>query len=508
MTPTRVGIVIVLALAAFKLSLHLATTGLFGYGHFVDELYYLALSEHLDWGYVDVPPLFPLVTAGVRTLFGDSLFAVRLVPTLAGASLVLVTGLLARDLGGGRFAMTVSALAVVTAPVYLGLHSLHTMNALDPLFWTATAWVLLRILRGGDPRLWLVFGLVSGLGLLNKHAMAFWGLALVVGLLLTPERRVFRERWVWLGGLVALAVVLPNVIWNVVHGFPHLEVLAMIRLHGRDAVLSPIEFVAQQVLMLHPLALPIWLAGLLQLLRGESGRLRVLGVAYLALIAEMLLLDGRFYYPAPAYPILFAAGGFALEGWLQRRRVPRLRPVYVGLLVVTAAFLAPAWLPCLPPATFVRYAEFTGLTQVPVENHELGPLPQLHADRFGWREMAEEVARVYHALPAAERGRTAILAPGYGQAGAIDLFGPKLGLPKAISGHLTYHYWGPRGYTGDVAIVVGGEAKTLAGFFEGVEPAGRTDHPWAMPRSRLEIFICRRMREPLRELWPRLRNWA
>jgi 4-amino-4-deoxy-L-arabinose transferase-like glycosyltransferase len=181
------GLALVSFLALAKLALHLATTGLFGYSYFVDELYYLACSEHLAWGFVDMPPLFPAITALIRATLGDSLFAIRLLPALAGAALVVMTGLLAQDLGGGRFAQGISALAVLTAPLWMALHSMHTMNALDQLFWTGVAWVVLRIVRDGWDKGWLVFGALAGLGLLNKHSMAFFGVAVVVALLLTPS---------------------------------------------------------------------------------------------------------------------------------------------------------------------------------------------------------------------------------------------------------------------------------------------------------------------------------
>ncbi|PYQ67635.1 MAG: hypothetical protein DMF53_01415, partial [Acidobacteria bacterium] len=217
---------VVLFLAAVKLALHLATTGLFGYGFFVDELYFLACSEHLSWGFVDMPPLFPAVTALIRITLGDSLLAVRLLPALSGAALVLMTGLMARDLGGRRFAQGIAALGVIVAPLWMLMHSIHTMNALDQIFWTAAAWVVIRIERDGWEKGWLLFGALCGLGMMNKHTMAFFGVAVVAGLILTPARRAFRSPWLWLGGLLAVLIYLPNLIWDVQHHFPHFEMLA------------------------------------------------------------------------------------------------------------------------------------------------------------------------------------------------------------------------------------------------------------------------------------------
>jgi hypothetical protein len=500
------GLTIVALIAAVKLVLHLATTGLFGYGYFIDELYFLACSEHLAWGFVDMPPLFPAVTALIRATLGDSLFAVRLLPALAGAALVLITGLMARDLGGRRFAQGISALAVLTAPLWLALHSIHTMNALEQLFWAAGAWIVIRIVRDDWQQGWLLFGALAGLGMLNKHSMAFFGVALVVGLVLTPERRALRSRWIWLGGIAAGLLFLPNLAWMVKNHFPHFEMLRNIAANGRDVDLDPINFLAQQVLMFNPLALPLWLAGLGWFLFGQEGRrYRILGIAWLAVMAEMFLLDGRPYYPAPAYPMLLAGGGVALERWLAGRRF--IKPAYAASLTLSGIALAPLFIPLLPPETLIRYSKATGLSQPRIENHRLGPLPQLMADRFGWKEMAVEVARIYHALPPEDRARAAIFGQNYGQAGAIDLFGPSLGLPKAISGHLTYFLWGPRDYTGDVMIVLDDDRETLEELFTSVELAGHVSHPYSMPFQHFDVWVCRGPRAPLAQIWPRVKSY-
>jgi 4-amino-4-deoxy-L-arabinose transferase-like glycosyltransferase len=517
------GIALVASLAAVKLVLHLATSfGLFGYGFFIDELYFLACSEHLSWGFVDMPPLFPAVTALLRALFGDSLFAVRLLPALSGAALVLMTGLMARDLGGRRFAQGTAALAVITAPVWMLLHSIHTMNALEQLFWTGAAWIVIRILRA-DPDQplershgWLLLGVICGLGMLNKHSMAFFGVALVAGLLLTPARRAFRSPWLWLGGAAAFLIYLPNLAWDVRHHFPHFEMLANIKADGRDVHLNPLQFMLQQVQLFNPGALPLWLGGLVWLLGGREGRRwRVLGIAYLGILAEMFLLDGRPYYPAPAYPMLLAAGGVALEQWLERLERGQARhrawrfagPAYATSLALSGIILAPVFIPMLPPETLIRYSRALGFSQPRLETHRLGPLPQLMADRFGWPEMAQEVARIYHSLPPADQAKTAIFGQNYGQAGAIDHFGPALGLPKAISGHLSYYLWGPRGYTGEVMIVLDDDRETLERLFQHVELAGHVSHPYSMPYEHFDVYVCRGLKMPMAELWARVKAY-
>ena len=505
--PTAWTLLLPLALA--KLVAHLLTTGRFGYGFFVDELYFLACAEHLDWGFVDMPPLFPVVTALLRETLGDSLMAVRLVPALAGAALVLLAGLLAREMGGGRRAQALSALAVLVAPAFLVLHSIHTMNAVEALLVTGLFLVLLLLANGGSARLWLVFGLLVGLGLLTKHTMGLWAVGALVGVLLTPRRRDLLTPWPWVGGAVAVALFLPNLLWMVERDFPHLEMLANIRADGRDVSLSPFAFLAQQAVLLHPLAAPLWVVGVAWLLVGKDGRrFRSAGVAYLVVLGLMLVLGGRVYYLFPGYPALLAAGAVAFERLCARRAWRWPAPVYASLLGVTGAALAPFTLPCLPPESYVRYARTLHLDQPRIENHRLGPLPQLHADRFGWPEMAAEVARVYHTLPPTDRAKAGIFGQDFGQAGAIDLYGPELGLPKAISAHLTYFYWGPRGYTGEVLIVLDDDRETLERHFRRVELGGRVRHPWSMPHRQFDVWVCRDPVRPLAELWPRIKDFG
>lgn len=498
----------VIIIALFKVILHLATTGRFGYEYFVDELYFLSTAQHLAWGYVDMPPLFPVVTAGVVGLVDNSLLAIRLLPALAGGALVVMTALVARAMGGGRTAQILASAGVFFAPIYLVMHSIHTMNALEPLFWTGAALILIRILKGGDERLWLLFGVISGVGLLNKHTMALYGIGAVVGIMSTGARRAFSGRWIWLGGAVALVVFLPNLIWMASNGFPHLEMLANIRSNGRNVDLGAFKFILEQILIMHPLAAPLWIAGLLSLLaNSHHRRFRPLGIAWLTVLGILLVTDGRVYYMAPAYPPLLAAGGAAFERWATAQGRKRMLVAWAGLVTLTGAILAPTVLPMLPPSVYPQYARFIGLDQPRIETHKLGPLPQLFADRFGWREMAETVARAYGKLTPGEKANVAIFGQNYGQAGAIDLYGPALGLPKPISGHLAWHDWGPRRFTGEIMIVMDDDREVLERYFEHVEWAGRVEHPYSMPYQHFDVWICRNGREgTLTDWWPMLRK--
>lgn len=501
------GPAIVGTIAAAKLALHLATAGV--YGLFIDELYFLACGEHLDWGYVDMPPLTAFQAWLARALFGDSMLAIRLLPALAGAGLVLLTGKIARELGGGRFAQGLAALAVAIAPAYLAFDSYLSMNSIEPVIWAACALVVLRIIKTGNTKLWLWFGLLAGIGMENKQTMLMFGFAVVAGLLLTTQRRLLWSRWLMLGGIIAFVLFLPNLVWMIRHHFPHLELLANIRRDGRDISITVLQFLGLQILLMHPASLPIWLAGLWNLLLDRDGRRhRALGLAFLVCLATLLLMHSRFYYLFPAYPPLLAAGAIAIERWLTRPRWGRLRPAYVAVLAVTGALLAPMALPLLPPEIYLRYTQTLGIAQPRIENRVTGALSQFFADRFGWPEMVQTVAKVYFALPPEERQRTAIFGNDFGQAGAIDFYGPRLGLPKAIGAHLTYWYWGPRDYTGESLIVLGDTRQGAENWFESVQAVAEVGHPYAMRQEHFTVFLCRKPKGwKIREVWPRLKRW-
>jgi hypothetical protein len=270
-------------------------------------------------------------------------------------------------------------------------------------------------------------------------------------------------------------------------------------------------FMAVQAMILHPLAAPVWIAGLVDLLRDRDGKgYRALGITWIVIMVCMLTMHGRMYYPAPAYPMLFAAGGVAFDRWLSRIESGRwLKPAWVTLLVVTGIALAPfAYFPMLTVDQYIAYSRFWHFEPPRIENHRMGPLPQIYADQFGWKEMAQVVADAYHKLPPDEQKTCAIFGQNYGQAGAINLFGARLGLPNAISGHQNYYYWGPGGYTGECMIVMGDQQERLEALFDDVEFAGRVDHPLSMPYEHFDVFLCRRPKfGTLAEIWPQVKRW-
>ncbi len=497
---------LIVCIAAIKLLVHLYAGR--HYGYFVDELYYLACSRHLDWGYVDQPPLITVITWLARSLLGDSLPAIRFFPAVAGAAEVALTGLLARELGGKRFAQGLAALAVLVAPAILAGDNLLTMNAFEPLFWMGCAYLFIRMVKTGNQNLWIWFGVLAGVGLENKYSMLIFGAGLVLGVLLTPERRSLARPWIWIGGAIAFLIFLPNLLWNIQHHFPFLELQANIRHSGRDVPLGPLQYFIEETLTLLPLTLPIWLAGLWFYFFTKRGKpFCGLGWAWIFTAVVIVTLDPRIYYLYPAMPLLFAGGSVMWEAWLERPRLQWLKVAYPILMVVTGAVFSPLAIPILPPETYIRYTQALHLQPPRIETHKLGPLPQIFADQFGWEEMTATVARVYNSLPADIRARTAIFGQNYGQAGAIDLFGPKYGLPPAISGHQSYFLWGPRDYTGESMIVMDGQQQDLERRFASVQKVASVSHPYSMPYEHFDIFYCRGLKRPLKEIWPRVKNW-
>ena len=501
------GSALIIIFGAIALLIHLLTNG--RYGYFRDELYYIACARHLAFGYVDQPPLSILLLRLSQLFLGDSLFAIRLLPALAGAAIVALTGIIARELGGRGWAIVLACGATLCALFYLAVGNFFSMNVFEPLFWMGALYLLVRIINGGSPTLWLWLGVVLGLGLENKHSTAFFGAGILVGLLLTPERSHFAQKWIWFGALIAFVIALPNVLWEARYHWPTYELLSNIAHSNKNVALSPIEFIVQQAVFLNPGTLPLWLAGLFWLFCSRDGRrYRVIGIIYLVTLAEFIVLHGKSYYLAPAYPMLFAAGGVAVER-VFAARLTWIKPVFLGAIITLGAICAPLMLPILPPEKLLGYMRAIHMEPPRTETSHTGALPQIFADQFGWEQMVGSVADVYHHLRPEDEKRAAIFCQNYGEAGAIDFFGPKLGLPSAISGHQNYFLWGPRDWNGEVILVLDTNDDDEHKLFSSVEDLGQVaSSPWAMPfEQRRHIYLCRDLKMNVREFWPRAKNW-
>ncbi len=507
------GMLIVLFLAIANFLMHLYFNN--RYGYFRDEFNYMACGDHLGWGYVDQPPLIPFLIHVCRSLLGDSLRSIRFIPALASSLLIVQTAAIARELGGRRYAVLLSAVCALIAPQYLSNGSLLGTNCLEPSLWMGCAYFAILAIKRNDPRYWLWFGVIAGIGLEEKYSIAVFGLGIVVGLLLTEQRRVFLNKWIWLGGLAALLIFLPNVLWNIKYDWPFVQLMRAIRAEGRDVVLGPFPYFFQQTLLVNPLTAPIWLAGLFALL--FSMRLkpyRALGWCYLVCYTVFFVLHGKNYYLAPVYPMLLAAGAVVIESAINGREGARprrqwLKPAIALVLLASGAHLAPVVVPVLSPDGFLAYTKYLPF-KLPVmeHSHARAALPQWYSDQFGWKEIADEAAVAWNRIPAADRQDCGIFAQDYGQAGAIDFFGRRYGLPPALSGHQTYFLWGPRGYSGNCLIVLDDKREVLERLFEHVEYVGKsTDNPYALEKQ-IDFFLCKGAKfGTLTRLWPELKRW-
>jgi hypothetical protein len=502
------GMAIVLAIALAKLLLHWYFNN--RYGYFRDEFDYMACGDHLAWGYVDQPPLIPFLIHICRALLGDSLRSVRFIPALASSLLVVQTAVIAREFGGRRFALLLSAVTILVAPQYLSNGALLGTNCLEPNLWMGCAYFAILAIRRDDPRNWLWFGVVAGLGMQEKYSIALFGLGIVVGLLLTEQRRVFANKYIWLGGLAAFLVFLPNFLWNVYHHWPFIELIRNIKMEGRDVVLGPTQYFFQQTLLLLPLTAPIWITGLIALFFSQRLKsYRVLGWSYLVCYTAFFVLHGKNYYLAPVYPMLLAAGAVTIENAIDRPRLTWMKPAIVVVLLAAGVHIAPVVVPVLSPDRFIAYMKYLPM-KLPVmeHSHERAVLPQWYADQFGWDEIVAETAVAWNRLSPAERGDCGIFAQDYGQAGAIDFLGRRYGLPPALSGHQTYFLWGPRGYSGNCMIVLDDRKETLEKLWDHVEYVGTSaDNPYALERD-IDVFICKRSKfGTLTQLWPQVKRW-
>jgi hypothetical protein len=513
------GPAIVLYIVVAKLLLHLSMVA--RYGIFRDEMYYLACSRHMAWGYVDHPPFTVWIAWFSRVVLGDSPLGVRLIPILAGVAVVWFAGALAREMGGGRFAQGMAALAVVVVPIYLLAHTWLTDNVFEQLIWMACVWLVLRAINTRDARYWLWFGVVAGLGFENKYSIAFLLLGLLVGVVLTPHRHFLKSRYLWLGVLACAVISLPNLLWQVHYHFPFLELMHNIRMSNRDVVRGPVAFIADQAMIMNPILFPLWVGGLVWLFFGkhiqstDSGRddparkagpYRVFGWTYLMVLVAFIALKAKNYYVAPIYPILFAAGAIGLERFAAGRRIGAwMRGGYVALVIAVGTLLMPLSVPLLSPENFIHYENALGLKPPEIEHQQNGLLPQWYADEFGWQEMVEKVAEIYNSLPLEERARTAIFSNSWGEAAAVDFYGPRYGLPQAISKHNSYWIWGPRNYDGSTMIILRSDGRGDREHFQSVQAVGRVEHPYARRDEYFDIYLCRGLKANLKDVWPEMK---
>jgi 4-amino-4-deoxy-L-arabinose transferase-like glycosyltransferase len=496
---------LIVGLVGIKVLLHVAAAAVTPYEFHRDELLYFSMGTHLRLFHMDFPPLIALLSELLRHTVGVSVFTYRMLPALAGAGVLLVALATARALGGGRVAVLLTGVAVLTGVVFLRTAALFQPVVFDQLAWGAALYALLRLEQTDDPRWWHWLGLAGGLGLLTKFSIAFIGVGVLAALLATPRRRALLGPGPWVALGIVLVLGSPSILGQIALGFPVVGQLDSLRGSQLERITWR-EFLGTQPLMMGP---AIVLAGAGAVASFVDPRLRPFRSVAIACLATFLLLgalQGKPYYAAPIFPVLSAAGAVWVEG-LGR---PRLRAAIawgVGAAAVAYGIaLLPLGLPVVPPAPMARYAAAIGLTAATRTNTGGRlPLPQDYADMLGWREKADAVAGVVATLTPAERERTVLYGDNYGQAGALDLYGRRLGLPPVVSLTGSFYYFGPGERTAGVILALGVEPAEVETVRCGsLEVGPRVSNPWGVEEEQdVPIVVCREPDITLRELWAR-----
>jgi len=503
-----------MSLSLLKFAIHVATNlwqAHIGWGYFYDEPYYIMCSRHLDWAYVDHGPIVALQTWLAIFLFGKSLAGIRVLSSLAGAAKVLLTGLFAWEFGARRAGQALAMIGVLLAPAYLGVDSFLSMNSFESAFWMTAAYAIVRIISGGTEKWWIVFGIAAGIGCENKPSMVFFLFALLLGLLLTPQRKILLSRAMPIGVGIAILLVLPLLIWEVRHDWAMIQFLHNSRVARSYRLPSPLKVVVIQMIYLSPFNLPMLGGGLVWLLAGKSSRkFRFLGWTFLFFLGLMILMreDGKEYYITPVYPFLFAAGGMACEAFAVAHRKRWLLPAYCGLVGITGLLLLPLSVPVTSPEGWIAYAKLTHLRSAVGQRDK--PLFGFLTIRFGWQEIADAVTQVYRSLPATDQAKAGIFCSTYPEASAVNFLADGRGLPFATSGHNNYFLWGPHEESGAVMIIVTSaprkEREEMLQHYESVELAGILKHPYTSDWMTY-IYICRDYKGAFIHDWPLVKHY-
>jgi 4-amino-4-deoxy-L-arabinose transferase-like glycosyltransferase len=491
-----------LALAAAKFGLHLWVNVITPFSIHRDELLYLAMGKYLRFFHMDFPPLIAVFARLSHTVGGDSLVSIRFLPAVAGAALVVMAALLAREFGGGRLAQLLAIAGVLTAPLFLRAAGLFQPVVFDQLWWTVALFAVARVAgeSGEQRRNWLLLGLAGGIGLLTKFSIGFIAVGIAAAILLSPLRTWLRTPWPYVAAGVALIVGCASIVGQVNLGFPVAQQMSDLQ-DSQLALVSPQQFTAEQALLLGP-AILLAVAGAAGLLFTDAlRRWRPVGIACLATFLLLMLLRGKAYYVGPIYPALLAAGAVLVE------RMRYSRAIAGALTTVMVAFAVvgmPVVLPVASPEDTAARAEQLGITSAVTTNRgDVLRLPQDFADMLGWREQVAAAAAVYHALPPADREQAVIITSNYGEAGAVDFFGPAHGLPRAVAPIGSYWFFGPGDLPGNVAVTIGLEYDDLAPFFDEVRVVQRVSNPWGVPEQRnVPVALARGIVMSLQEAWP------
>jgi hypothetical protein len=493
-SPTAVLLYVALADFVF----HMIIAG--NYGYFRDELYYIVAGERLAFGYVDFPPVIALLAALMNGIAGDSLVSIHVIPALAASAIVFLAGMIARELGGGLRAQLLAAVAAMFSAAF-AVASIFSMDILDMLWWTILAFLLVRILRreNRDPKLWLIFGLIAGIGLMTKLTIAFFLLSVLVAVLFV-KRSYLKSPWFWIAAVIALAIVSPYVAWNALNGWPTVDFFIH---HGGLNGGGPLSFLGNQILIAGFLGLPLAMLGLYFFFTTKPRPYALLGLVFVILLAIFTVTNGKPYFIMGVYPFMFAGGAVLLE---KRRRV---WSGYLAGIVLVGVVLAPLYAPVLPPQTFVKfYGGLTGTANGASAQQNAGAFPQYLGDRFGWDTMAVNVAQVYDNLPAREQSQACILTVNYGEASALTFLGKPYHLPPVISGHNNYYLWGPGKCSGAVLILVGFYPGQIENYFRNLTIAGNITCSYCMTNeNNLPVIVVTGENAIVQNSWLQLKHF-
>lgn len=494
---TDTNILLIFGFALFLL--HMFTNHQYGFHQ--DEMVVLDNARHLDWGFVEYPPLTPFLARIELTLFGFSLVGARTFAALTHGLILVLTGLMVQELGGNRRAQIMAAIAASIAPFGLILGSQIQYVTFDFLWTVLTAYFVICLLQSENPRWWLAIGAVIGLGMMTKYTMAFFVAGLVGGLLLTNARRHLKSPWLWGGVALSILIFLPNLLWQIQHNFISLEFLSSI--HARDVAIGRADgYIPEQFLLSsNPLVVPLWIAGLFYLFNSPNGkRFRMVGWMYVIPFLLYLFTQGRSYYLASAYPMLFAAGAVAWQGWVEKLSAQSARLAIVAtwsLIGIGAVIGGALSLPIAPINS--------PLWNVTREVHDI------FTEQIGWHEMIETVAGIYERLPAEDKARAGILAGENDEAAALNLYGSGFGLPTAISGSNTFWLRGYGNPPPEVLILIGFTVENANLLFDECTIAGTITNDYNVEndlRNPPDIFVCRNPRQPWDELWEFLQRFS
>jgi hypothetical protein len=490
---------LILLISVLNLLVYFLTLAYTSYGIFRDELYYLACANRLDFGYVDHPPLSIWILWMWKSVVGDSVFLIRIIPAIVSSATVFMIGLFTIRLGGGKSSVIISTLTFMLTPIFLGMSTIYSMNVFDLFFWILSAYIFLRIIESENRRLWYVLGIILGLGLLNKTSMLWLCAGIFFGIILTPLREDLKTKYPYITAGIALLIFSPYIIWNLTHDFAHLEFMRNAA-SGKYGGLSPLSFILDMILILNPLSVLICIPGIIFFFFNKKDRLyRPLGYIWLTTFVILFVnWHSKAEYIAAASPILFAGGAIMIVRW--NARIKRLKYALAVPVIVLGIIISPYARPLLPVESFLTFQSVLILKPPSNEGHNT-ELPQFYSDMFGWEEMAKSVSKVYQMIPREERSGMVVYCSNYGKAGAIEYYSKKYPLPKVICPHNSYWYWWDEIKIFDKVIILGGNIEEHRESLEQVDSVGFYKTKYVMPyENNLTIFIGRGLKQSLEEV--------